>query len=185
MGTDRLGGQPPPPAAAENKGKRKETERFKDLGATPPAPTASRRASPQSWTTWPRILAGVGRRSGKAVGENRPSVVPQNPVRGRRPGALSLTRRPPLRRKGGAGSTLTDTAVSRRGQSAVAAGARRSPVEWGERKRRKRRRGAGPVTRGRRADRGPWGRRESVGEDESSSDSSFREASSSRGGGIQ
>ena len=156
VGTDRLGGQPPPPAAAENKGKRKETERFKDLGATPPAPTASRRASPQSWTTWPRslrILAGVGRRSGKAVARSRLSAVPQNPVRGRGLGALSLTRRPPLRRKGGAGSTLTGTVVSRQGQSAAAAGARRSPGPTDqsvgrEKIKRKRRRkgGAGPAT---------------------------------------
>ena len=71
---DRLGGQPPQPAAAENKGGRREKKESQGPCAAPswahPGRTASRRALPQ--TTWPRslrILAGVGRISGRQSDE--------------------------------------------------------------------------------------------------------------------
>ena len=66
---DRLGGQPPQPAAAENKGGREKKERVKD----PAAPSWGHAPGPDGKLppTWPRslrILAGVERISGKAVG---------------------------------------------------------------------------------------------------------------------
>ena len=78
---DRLGGQPPPPAAAEKKGGKREKERGKDPAAPSWGRAPGAEGKPAGLAA--ELLAGVGRRSGKAVARSRPSAVPQNPVRGR------------------------------------------------------------------------------------------------------
>ncbi|CAE7205793.1 unnamed protein product [Symbiodinium sp. CCMP2592] len=192
---DRLGGQPPAPAAAEAKGGKKERE--KGLAApswgAPPGAEAKPPGLAAELDDLARDLRdpGQGRRDKRKNRRDRsPERRAKEPrVRERSSGpaaeaeaALERKRRRWLDPPGH--QSVSSESETKRGRSPRR---RRSEDQSSFKEKKKKKRRSGSREGGRKADRGPFGggAKVDLGEDGSSSDSSFREASSSRDRQLQ